>query len=174
MKPFYSWHTSPNLKILFALLAMLFASSCGAANLVSLPRANPSPTPSCESSVCINNVYLQIVGDETLLIQFDLVDENYEVRFGEEPTLKSKITFAIYLDQDSGEDTYLAGMNPSLDSYQCYTGNDIPWSNGSLASTCGLAVPLSMLQFRPKEGDPIRVDIIRPEFNRSGIWLPAK
>ena len=108
------------------------------------------------------------------MIQFDLVDENYEVRFGEEPTLKSKIAFAIYLDKVSGEDTYLAGMNPSLDSYQCYAGNDIPWSDGSLASTCGLTVPLSILQVRPKEGDPIRVDIIHPEFNHSAIWLPAK
>jgi hypothetical protein len=117
---------------------------------------------------------LQIVG-KNLFIQFDLVDQNGEVNFAEVPTLKSEISFELLLEQ-SGEDEFLGAfkIDPHNALFKCYGGNDMPWSNGRLAAACGLATPLSSLQIRPKYGDPVRLEIISPAYNRPVIWLPSE
>jgi hypothetical protein len=130
--------------------------------------------PACTSGVCVRDVYLQIVGGDTLLVQFDLTDENNEVNFGEELEFKSKITFALFSIETSGDDTYLAGMNPDISLYSCYAGNDIPWSNGQLAAVCSIAIPMNILQVRPNEGDPIKVEIVTPKFETDAIWLQTE
>lgn len=149
------------------VLVLLLASGCG-----SEPAA-PAPMPACKGETCIKDVYLEVSDGGTLLIQFDLVDRSDGVEFGAEPEFESTFPFALYLDDEAGDSTYLAGMEPSLDVWSCYAGNDIPWSGGSLAAVCSVTLPLSTLQTRIEEGDPVRIETIgfQPEFNREAKWL---
>ena len=167
----YESVTSLGVRSLIISLGLFLASACAGSSATEPPT--PTPRPACRGETCIKDVYFEVVDSDTLLIQFDLVDDNSQVEFGAEPVFESKFTFALYLEDEAGGSTYLAGMEPSPDIWSCYAGNDIPWSGGSLAAVCSLSLPLSMLQIRIKEGDPVRIETIgfQPEFNRAALWL---
>jgi hypothetical protein len=102
------------LKILTLIAIIIFlillTTACSALDPTT-PTIIPTPAPSCTYSFCIRNVYQQLV-DKNLMINFDLADQNGEVKFGEDISLKSPINFALYLHNDPG-DTYLGGFATS-------------------------------------------------------------
>lgn len=154
------------LMIFFAFLVVGCASSTSTPN----PTSTPTPTPACGMDACVKDVYLELQEDN-LFIHFDLTDKNFEVNVGETIEFQSPKTFALFLVEPDGKETYLMGAEPKLSLYSCYVGNDLPWTNGHLGATCGMLFPLSILQVRIKDGDTIRVEITTPKFSKNAIWL---
>ena len=140
------------------------------------PPVTPTTTiePACAGDICIKNVYLQIGEEDYLLIDFDLVDNKFQVDVTKPPKLTTEIMFALFIDDSTTEGEFLIAMEPDLSLYSCYTGNDIPWTSNRLASVCGIAVPLNLLEVRIKEGDPVIAEILRPVFRREIIWVDSK
>jgi len=158
------------MKITIVTILFFILSACSALPETT-PTPTPSPMPACGGGACVRNVYLDIGDDGILLIEFDLVDYNYEVNFGEEPYFQSEITFALFLRNESGEDFFLSAFSPPANAFDCYSGNDIPWTEGNLGAVCSIAFPSSGLQVQIDEGDLVRVEIIEPKFDRDVIWL---
>ncbi len=143
-------------------LFLVFLSSCtpneGAIKseeIIPTFEAEP-PKQVCRfDDVCIKQAHV-FVKEGNIFVDFELVNPNGKVEFGDEPMFWGNQLFAIFLVTEEGE-TYLAGFDMPEDSYSCYAGNDIPWANGQYASTCGFGYPISKLQIRPEVGDIIRV-----------------
>lgn len=157
---------------LVGLLIFLVLSACAPAT--PPPTPTPTPVPSCAKTYCIQDVYLSLQ-DGTLLIQLAMTDPNGEVPIGFDAVPEDDILAAIFLTNEDPE-FYLIGFKVPTALLDCYTGNDVPWTNGTLGRACSFTVPASSLAKQIQINDPIRaeVDIIpsmKPAFNKPVLWL---
>lgn len=125
--------------------------------------ASTSPMPaSCKGEICINGMYLSTGSDgANILVEFNLVNPEGGVEFGSEPMFQGPITVGLYRSED---DEFLYAASIPSGAYVCYSGNDIPWSDGSLASSCGFPVPSNQMQYSVKPGEEITVEVIEYDF----------
>jgi hypothetical protein len=143
--------------LLKILLVSLLLCSCSLSITKQTPTILPTPTvvPICKGDVCIIGAYATLNNTtNTLMIEFNVTDVNGNVTFGDEPKMDDKITTAIFLVEG---DVYLWGatVQPT-----CYSGNDIPWSKGKLATTCSYVALANQMQRKVKTGDVLRIEII--------------
>ena len=105
-----------------------------------------------------------IIRDDTLFVEFDLTDRNGKVEFGAAPEFSSTMTVGAYRIEKDGMENYVFGVQIPKGQNACYAGNDMPWTNGQLGASCGLAISINTMQFRLKAGDLIRIEQLEFDF----------
>ena len=146
----------PNFAVFSFLIVATLASACASA----APAATPTATrpPACKVGVCIDSVFLYLDEEaENVRVEFSLVDPSGEVKVGAAPQIQRDITVGLFRPSD---DTFLFAATVPQSLIICYAGNDMPWSNGQYASSCGFTLPASQFQFRPNVGDEVRLETV--------------
>lgn len=160
--------------ITICMLSLLFAAcvpSTPEPTSTPIPTPTSTPSPKCQGNVCIRRVFVSLDSEtNSVFVEFDLVDQDGKVKVGDEPRLDGKITVGIFRVDG---DVYLWGAQMEPDHYVCYAGNDIPWSNGELASSCGFTTPANQMQVRPKVGDLLRIEVIEFDLEQT-VTLEAR
>ena len=78
------------------------------------------------------------------------------MKVGDAPAFNDEMLLGLFRANDN---EYLMGGEISPGTFNCYSGNDIPWSEGKLAAICGIVIPASQLQYKMEVGERIRIEI---------------
>ena len=125
----------------------------------------------CVEEVCVKDAYLDI-GDDALLVLFNLVDRNDEVIPGNEPEFIDPISLALFTIDDTGIEIFLGGFaDIPLEYVNCAVDENSPFSAGTYAATCGILLPLDKFYEPIQDGDEIQVELTDFGFKERAVWF---
>lgn len=122
----------------------------------------------CQNGICIVDLTVQTDG-EFLSVYAEMESDMGGFLLLTSPQFSRDININLALMDDLGKETSLfVGRLPG-ENIQCYTGDDIPWLQGKMATVCGHGFPLNGMNGFPTAGDQIHVQL--PDYENFNLVL---